>query len=276
MTQTQPLSHALARRILQRFDLPIHPPADLETLTRLLQAYTRQAPWESASRIARRAQVEEAEGCAILGGDFWESHFAYGTGGTCFESNYAFFGLLRWIGYEGYLTINDMGASIGCHSAIVVLLGGQKYLVDVGYPLHAILPLRFGQETEAASPFMRYRVKSHSDCRYEIWRDLPKHEIVFHLNDKAIGEAEYRAITFQDYRHDGGLFLNEIVINKVIDDQLWRFNSDELPLRLQQFVAGQRRDHALEGDVAGHVAAKFGIARDLVAAAMGILKTDDN
>ena len=63
---------------------------------------------------------------------------ALGTGGTCYESNYSFFGLLRRLGYTGYLTLNDIGGAVGCHSAIVILLGGQKYLVDVGFPVHAV------------------------------------------------------------------------------------------------------------------------------------------
>ena len=67
-------------------------------------------PWESASRIVRRARHTESADCVLLGAEFWESHFALGTGGTCYESNYAFFGLLRRIGFEGYLTINDMGS----------------------------------------------------------------------------------------------------------------------------------------------------------------------
>ena len=86
-----------------------------------------------------------------------------------------------------------------------------------------------------------------------------------------VGEAEYRAVTLHDYRHDGGQFLNEVVIRKVRNDQLWRFNSNEQPLRLQQFVAGARRDHVLGDDPASEVADKFGVASDVVAEALTII-----
>ena len=146
-----PLPAGLTQRVMLHFGLPTDLPPNLNTLRRLLERYTRTVPWESASRIARRAQRTDAADCALLGEAFWESHFALGSGGTCYESNYAFFALLRRIGYDGYLTINDMGSAIGCHSAIVILLHGRKYLVDVGLPLYAIVPLREGLESTAES-----------------------------------------------------------------------------------------------------------------------------
>ena len=269
--QIAPLSADMTHCVLLHFGLPTDAPPNLNTLRLLLERYTRAVPWESASRIMRRAQYADAADCLLLGDAFWESHFKLGSGGTCYESNYAFFGLLRRLGFEGYLTLNDMGTAIGCHSAIIILLQGRKVVVDVGFPLHAILPLADGRESTAESPFMRYTAKPLGDRRFEIWRSLPRDERVFQLNDIAIGEVDYREMTLHDYRHNGGQFLNEVVIHKVIDGQLWRFNSDERPLRLQQFVDGERHDRRFGDDPAGEVAEKFGMARAVVAEALASL-----
>jgi len=164
-----------------------------------------------------------------------------------------------------------MGAVTGCHSAIVVLLDGQKVLVDVGFPLHAVLPLRADGETHVRSAIMDYTVEPLGASRYTIWRELQPRGSAFQLNDKAVSDAEYRAIAIHDYRREGGQFLNEIVIHKVVDGQLWRFNSNEKPWVLQQFVNSERRDHAMGGDPAGELAGKFGIARVVVAEAMAVL-----
>lgn len=271
MTATKPLPVSLCQQILRRFGFDAQPPRTLETLEQLVASYTRAVPWESASRIGRRARHAESADCVLLGEAFWESHFAHGTGGACYESNYAFFGLLRHIGFEGYLTINDMGAAIGCHSAIVIVLDGQKFLVDVGYPLHAVLPLRDDGATTVTSAVMDYTVEPLGASRYAIWRELQPRGSAFQLNDKAVSHADYRAIAIHDYRHDGGQFLNEIVIHKVVDEQLWRFNSDERPWVLQQFVNGARRDHAIGDGPAGELAEKFGIARAVVAEAIRLL-----
>lgn len=273
MTETAALSSALGRRILRHFGQPTDSPPNLDTLRQLLARYTRIAPWESASRIARRARHDSAADCARFGADFWESHFETGAGGTCYESNYAFFALLRFLGFEGYLTINDMGSSIGCHSAIVIIIAGQKYLVDVGYPVHAVIALSDSGKLFARSAIMNYTIEPLGESRYAIWREIQPRSSAFQLNDAPVAEADYRSITLYDYRRDGGQFLDEIVIHKVIDDQLWRFNGDERPWRLQQFVEGERRDHLLGDDPAAELSAKFGIARDLIAEAMTALES---
>jgi arylamine N-acetyltransferase len=49
-----------------------------------------------------------------------------GSGGTCFESNYALFSLLLARGFTGQLTVNNMGETVGCQSAIVLEIDGTK------------------------------------------------------------------------------------------------------------------------------------------------------
>ncbi len=274
MASTAPLSAELTRRILQYFGIPVASPPNLATLRQLLNCYTRSVPWESASRIVRRARYPEAADCAILGMEFWQGHFELGAGGTCYESNHAFFALLLRLGYEGYLTINDMGASIGCHSAIVLFLDGAKILVDVGLPLHAVLPLHADKTTTVDSAFLRYTVEPKDGDRYLIGRQPHPRSQAFQLIDTPVADADYRAIALHDYRHDGGQFLNEIVISKVVDEQLWRFNSDVKPFCLQQFVAGERVDHPLSDDPATELSANFGISHDVVAEAMTILNIE--
>lgn len=274
MTESPALDAALTRRILRHFGLPTDSPPDLAALRRLVDCYTRTVPWESASRIVRRAAQADAEDCFLLGEDFWESHFVRGTGGTCYESNYAFFGLLRRLGYEGYLTINDIGGAAGCHSAIVVMIEGGKYLVDVGFPVHVVLPMRADRPTSGERLSMKYTLAPTDGDQFDLWRDLGSRVHGFVLHDKPVGDAEYRAIGIHDYRHDGGQFLNEIVIQRIVAERLWRFHSDVRPYCLQEFVNGDRRDHMLNRDVAGHLAGKFDLAQDLISAAMEILELE--
>ncbi len=271
MTETKALAAELSGRLLRYFGLPPAPRPDLATLRRLLAAYTRTVPWESASRIMRRARHEKAADCALFDAAFWQSHFASGTGGTCYESNYAFFAWLRRLGYAGYLTLNNMGAAVGCHSAIIILLDGQKYMVDVGLPIHAVLPICAERAQVADSDFFQYSSEPLGDGRYQIWRDPHPQRNAFTLIDQPIADSAYRQALIRDYAPASGLFLDKLVINKVIDDSLWRFNSQALPLHIERFVNGQRVDTALSKDAAGQLAARFGIAPAVVAAALEIL-----
>ena len=269
--QTEPLAETLSRRVLSRFGCSQKAPVDLATLQLLIDRYTRLVPWESYSRLVRRARHSRDEDCAVLGAAFWENALNYSSGGTCFESNYAFFSLLLSLGYEGYLTINNMGNQIGCHTAIVIILDGEKHLVDVGLPIYAVLPIRAGTTTRAKSRFFGYTVEPLADSRYDIWRDPHPNRNAFTLIDQPIADADYRLASVADYQPGSGYFLDKVVINKVIDGNLWRFNSADPPLRIEVFVSGQKHEIPLTTDPANQLAARFEADRDLIAEALEIV-----
>lgn len=200
----------------------------LPVLEKLLAAYYCTVPWESVFRIVRRAEYSSPRWPNI----FWRDAITCGSGGTCFESNYAFFALLQTLGYKGYLTINNMGDSIGCHTAIVIILDGHKWLVDVGLPLYALLPMSSRGVMHRSSPFLHYTVRPDGRSHYQIEQRPHPKPIAFTLIDEPVDEATYRAATEDDYGENGH-FLDFVIINKVINNQPWRFNMAERPWQLK-------------------------------------------
>jgi arylamine N-acetyltransferase len=200
----------------------------------------RKVPWESAFRIAKRASTQDLSLCPRWPEEFWQDAIHSGGGGTCFESNYAFFQLLKKLGYSGYLTVNDMGEQHGCHSAIIVQLSGRKILVDVGIPLQAALPVDPGQVLRRTTWLHTYTVRPDGANRYQIERSRHPQRNIYTLLDAPILETDYRKIVEQDYG-ETGLFLNRVILVKVIDNCLWRFNSQELPYRLEIFRRGKKQ-----------------------------------
>jgi arylamine N-acetyltransferase len=265
-----PLPATLAQHVLAYLGVSAVRP-DLTTLDDLVNAYTRTVPWESASRIARRAQMSNIEDCPRWPEEFWRTALEQGTGGTCYESNYAFFSLLRQLGYDGYLTINNMGDSIGCHAAIVILPNGERWLVDVGLPVYAPLPLQARAVTHRPHRLQNYTARPLEPAVYQIEREPHPRPVCFTLLDKPIPEAEYRRITANDYGPKG-YFIDQIVINKVIDGRMWRFNSADSPYHLEVFENGARTDYPLAGTVPTAIARHFGIAPHIVSAAFSALK----
>ncbi|MFN8421166.1 MAG: arylamine N-acetyltransferase [Anaerolineae bacterium] len=247
-------------------------PADpsVELLDRLLTAYTSTVPWESASRIAKKARTPNAADRPRFPDEFWHDALTAGTGGTCYESNYAFISLLTNLGYDAYLTVNDMNETIGCHTAIVVRIGAERWLVDAGFPLYAAIRLEEGMESQRESPFSLYTVRPEPEQRYSIWRAPHPAPYMFTLIDKAIPEADYRAVTERDYG-ELGLFLDRVVINKIIDGQSWRFNSKESLHSLQRFEDGMRYDHPFEEPTAQKLSAHFGVAEEVLQKALDAL-----
>ncbi|MGI8858482.1 MAG: arylamine N-acetyltransferase [Thermomicrobiales bacterium] len=262
---TPPLDVELTKAVLAYLGVTAAaPPLDL--LDALVTAYTRTVPWESASRIARRAQTAAIADCPRWPDVFWQQAIRHGTGGTCFESNYAFFSLLRALGYDGYLTINNMGDTLACHTAIVVLLDGQRWLTDVGMPIY--LPLPFGPEDVPSrrTAFQTYTVRPDGAGIYQVERAPHPSPNCFTLFDRPIPDATYRAALTADYEPTG-FFNDRVILTKVIGEEIWRFNG-VTPPRMESFVYGGRADRALEGAAADVVADRFGIDAEMARTAL--------
>lgn len=166
---SQHLSASLVKKILDYLDCPPQAPT-LRYLNRLIDAYIRQVPWESVSRIVKRHATLEIKKCPRLPEEFWHQAMQHGFGGTCYESSMAFYALLMSLGYEGYLTVNDMGDSRGCHAAITILLDRQKYLVDVTIPVHAAVRINPCKVTRRQTPLYNYTLHPMRKNVYQVKR----------------------------------------------------------------------------------------------------------
>jgi arylamine N-acetyltransferase len=263
---TEPLSLDLTRTILAYLGVAAAPPT-LALLDTLIEAYTRTVPWESAFRIAKRARTPNTDDCPRWPEEFWQDAMQRGGGGTCFESNYAVFRLLLALGYDGFLTVNNMGSQVGCHTAIVLNLEDGRWLADVGLPLFIPLPLDPNAQTTRSCPLATYTITPDGESRFNIERNPHPSPYAFTLIDRPIEDTAYRAATTQDYGL-GGLFLNRVIVNKVINNQIWRFNSVESPLHLEAFQDGERTDFAIAGDAAEVVGRHFGMDVSTLQAAL--------
>jgi arylamine N-acetyltransferase len=257
LMDTPPLSPASTRLALSH--LGITPTTtDRDTLAALLDAYVHRVPWESASRIAKRAVIKDTRDCPRWPDEFWSDASRLGTGGTCFESNYAFFSLLRALGYEGYLTINDMNATRGCHTAIIIHLDGERLLVDAGFPVHCLITLDEHDATRSVSAYQTYTLRPEVDHRFTLTRGPHPAPYCFTLIDQPISDHDYRTATTADYG-DASLFLDQVIVTRVVDGRIWRFAGREQPHRLAAFEGGDRIDHPIESDLAAAVGHRFGM-----------------
>lgn len=262
----------LTGEILAYLGLTRKPPS-VRCLNQLLRAYIRHVPWESASRIVRRHTTPETAQCPRGPEEFWTEAMSRGTGGTCFENNLAFYTLLTALGFEGYLTINDMLPTRACHTAIVLFLQGQKYLVDAAIPLHCVLPVHEDRLTKRSTAFHNYTVRPAGANVFEIERSHHPKRNIYTLIDNPVPLAAYQSAVERDYEQTG-FFLDRVILVKVIENKLWRFNSAETPCKLEAFTKNSRQEELLEKEKLPHrVAKQFGIAEEIVAAALTYLKS---
>jgi len=191
----------------------------------------------------------------------------YGTGGTCFENNLAFFTLLNELGFDGYLTINDM-ENPACHTASIITLRGQKYLADVAIPIHCALPLYVDRITRRSNEFHHYTIRAENNCRYAIERSHHPKRRIFTLVDVPIPLEEYRNAVQNDYEQTG-YFLDRVIIVKIIEGRLWRFSSVDRPFKLEGFDKTSKQGVILETNkLAKSLSDRFGIDKDKIALAL--------
>lgn len=242
------LNTSLAHSVLDYLHITPAKP-DLMFLNTLLSAYIRRVPWESASRIAKRAKTPQTSDCPRFAEEFWQSAIDNGTGGTCFESNYAFFSLLQFLGYDGYLTINDMMTTRGCHTAIVVNIDGEQWLADAGFPIHRTVRLHPTKVTQQKEKFYNYTAKQLLPSYFQIKRTPHPRPYCFTLLNLPVNETDYRAATTDDYG-ENGLFLNKVIITRIVDEQIWRFTFMDSKFMLESFDdKGERAEYALDNVV---------------------------
>lgn len=237
------LSSELTSQILSYLGCVREKPS-IRYLNRLIRAHIRHVPWESVSRIIKRNISQEIELCPRLPNEFWQETLKYGMGGTCFENNLAFFTLLTELGFDGYLTINDM-ENPACHTASIITFNRQKYLADVTIPIHCALPIYANQITRRSNEFHQYTIRPTGNSRYSIERSHhPKREI-FTLVDVPVPLEKYRDAVQGDYG-EAGYFLDQVVIVKIIENRMWCFNSLDTPFKLEGFDKTSKREVLLE------------------------------
>ncbi len=253
--------------ILKFLECPSSKPG-VRHLNCLINAYVRKVPWESVSRIAKRASTSDSSQCPRWPDEFWQDAFNAGGGGTCFESNYAFFQLLQELGYHGYLTVNDMGEQWACHAAIIIHLDGRKVLVDVAIPILVTLPIDPARITRRTTWLHTYTVRPDGLNRYQIMRSRHPKPNIYTLRDTPVRDADYRQIIEQDYGAKG-LFLDRVIIVKVIGDRLWRFSSVDAPYRLESFGKEGKQEIPLSPDeISSVLAERFQMDQDKIQTAL--------
>lgn len=242
-------SNAQAASILDWLDVP-PPSASRRWLDALLAAWGQRVPWESASRIVRRARHRRRRACVNGPAAFWQAAMTHGLGGTCFETNAALAALLEAAGIPSVFTLNDRPPHVACHTALIVEAEGERLVVDAGFPLYAAVPLPVaGEIREARTPwgtFSAARVRGTTD-RYEIGQHPHPRPLAFELVDRVVARHRYDAATCADYGR-GGLFLDRVIIKKIVGGRIWRFASGDVPCALECFRDGIRETQPLPDD----------------------------
>ncbi|HWD02332.1 MAG TPA: arylamine N-acetyltransferase [Amycolatopsis sp.] len=136
---------------LARLGLGLPAAADLSALRRLQERHLERIPFENLS-------IHLGEPIELTEDALFDKIVTHRRGGFCYELNGLFCGLLRELGFTAELRgayVFDCEGVPGPpldHAAIVVYLGDEQWLVDVGFGRFARRPLRMAAVEAQTDP----------------------------------------------------------------------------------------------------------------------------
>lgn len=124
--------------------------------TEMAQAIARafvHLPYENLTKILKHAEAGSASNSRRLAKEVVGDHFEIGAGGTCFALTAAMVALLRSCGVDADPLLADRSYGPDTHSAVLVRLDGQPYLLDPGYLLTTPMPFSTDAQRQASTAF---------------------------------------------------------------------------------------------------------------------------
>lgn len=234
------LTEAEIRLYLQRIGLDASVTADLKGLNTLIQAQLTHVPFEALD-------IWGAGICPSLEiADLFQKIVLDHRGGYCFELNTLFRVLLNSLGFEVYQVIaslvNDGMAAPPAHNAIICVLNGEKYFVDVGFGG----PVPFGAMQLKETSQYGFRLEKRGDFWY-VYRHAGAEEVCFlRFRDIAVDPCELIPLNFYisqlpdiHFRHvlrvsrrknDGSVYAlvdHELTIHSAAETQIKRISGLE-------------------------------------------------
>jgi hypothetical protein len=250
--------------ILEALDLSRAQPGS-GFLEALFVRFIDRVPFENASKIVRDADVADPAGKPRIPEVFWSDHLERGAGGTCFARVAAFDALLTALGFRTQRRLG-MVRTPGDHAALFVDTPTGEVLVDVGFPVPAVLPARGGFVEGATGAYRVERQEAEGGLRIRFEAGVPEGPQLIVLDAAPVSPERYDEGWRRTFAR-GAQFLREVTLRRDLPGRVLAFTRgearvDDLHSRLRVPLPGPR---------AAAVAALFGIDVELLERAFAIV-----
>ena len=237
--------------------------ADLDLLTAIVSSYA-QVPYENVTKIIRKFS-EPDPGLRLRGPEevmrgFVEDH----TGGTCFSLTWCLGSILSSAGYGCYPAMADMKRR-NIHCALIIRIGGKKYLVDPGYLLGDPVELT-GSPVTIPTSFGKVELRPRGASSYDLftvaggekkWR--------YRLRTTLVSKAAF----FKHWQASFSLpMMNSLQLTKLSPGGHLYIRDHHLRLRREDMKFNEN----IRADLENRIEAEFGIPGDITAEARGLIE----
>ncbi|MEP7133268.1 MAG: arylamine N-acetyltransferase [Acidobacteriota bacterium] len=192
-------------------------------LERLFLRFNERVPFESASKIVRDRREPDPARKPRLPEIFWSDRLESGTGGTCFARVAAFDVLLAALGFQTRRILGRVLADFD-HASLLVTLGAEEWICDVGFPLPALLPRReLRTETSLGAVSVTATPRGWA---VNLEGGVPIGPRSLDLFDAAVSDEEFAAQWQATFRRDSQ-FLTGVVFRRAFDNRVLSFARGE-------------------------------------------------
>lgn len=239
----------------------------VEDLVRVASAFSR-LPYENLTKIIKEAGLGRRAATRRGPGEVIADHARLGTGGTCFSLTATLLHLVRALGFEARPVLADRRYGPDTHCALVVWIGRAPHLLDPGYLIVEPIPLEGREERRVCTAFNTL-VLTPRDGGARV-----------DLSTEASGRLN-RRLTFKTAPVDAGEFLRAWdasfdwdgmrypVLSRVDAGRQLYLQGNRFQVRRHR---GVERDEIAPGDMIDRIARAFGIAPEVAARALRVLR----
>ncbi len=253
--------------ILEALELPRSEPG-IGYLQALFARFNERVPFETASKIVRNAEVSNPAEKPRRPELFWAGHLDSGAGGTCYARVAALDALLGDLGFVRRIALGRVQSDFD-HAALLVMLEGEEWICDVGFPLPVLLRCA-GGETESALGALRVTSESRG-WRIELLGGVPEGPRELEVFAAAVPSEELERRWRETYRSDSR-FLAAVSLRREKEGRTISFAQGEV--RVDDLHSRTRMP--LTAPRAPLLEEQFGIARELLERAFGLAGDPDS
>jgi arylamine N-acetyltransferase len=237
-------------------------------LRRLQVAFREGVPFETASRVLLFAEIDRPAARPRRPATCWRNAIQYGLGGSCSELAYAYWALLRKLGFDASLAICDWLGNERVHATVMVDTDGDRYdsAASAGHHVRVPLPITDEPRVSLDGESYLYVVERRDETHYELSNYGPRWEKpdtnqLYVFVDRPVNVEAYDRWMVGNYA-DGGTFSDHLTLH--------RRNADGTELRytpergLRVWNGSEWSSLTVEGDVTRDLAERFGMPEGLL------------
>jgi arylamine N-acetyltransferase len=244
-------------QFLDRYRIQPGPP-DLPSLTQLASAFAF-LPYENVTKILKQVRSCSPDAKLRQPEEVIADHLRWNTGGTCFSLCNAFLNVLRHSGYNAFIAMGDMHYATNIHCAIIVNMGGARYLLDPGYLLHEPILLPAGvEETVVRTSMNLVIVRGEADNRFSLYTlESGREKWRYRLKAWPAPETEFVAHWIHSFSLNS---MEHLTLSRVDAAGRLYFRKNSL----ERVASRSREKCLLESNCADELSRIFGIPADLI------------